>query len=194
MPPIQICPLPAHALLARYAAAGAYTDCYTTEVAGAVSHAAFVEAFYTGALFKVERGLLGLVIGRPSTDAQARQLATGEASSFAAWRVEDRAVDQLLLCAIDGRTRSWLMVAADTSAPGRGTRLYFGSAVVPSVSRSTGKASMGLMFKALLGFHKFYSRALLGAAGARLASVAKAANATEAAEAAKAADHANAER
>lgn len=177
---IQACPLPAHALLARYAAAGAYTDCYVAEVAGAVSHAAFVEAFYTGALFKVERRLLGLFIGKPSTDAQARQLATGEASSFAAWQVEGRAADQLLLRAIDGRTRSWLMVAPATSAPHAATRLYFGSAVVPAVSRATGKASMGWLFKALQGFHKLYSRALLGAARARLMNAAHAAPAANA--------------
>jgi hypothetical protein len=173
VPSIQACALPPHALLARYASAGAYTDCFTTDVAGAVSHAAFVEVFYTGALFKVERLLLGLFIGKPSTDEQARQLAAGDANSFAAWTVEDRSTDQLLLRAIDGRTRSWLMVAPAAAEPGRGTRLYFGSAVVPAVNRSTGRASMGLPFKALLGFHKAYSRALLGSARARLTHVAR---------------------
>jgi hypothetical protein len=159
-------PLPSQSLLTRYANAGAYTDCFTTDIARTVSHADFVEAFYTGRLFKVERFLLRVFISKPSTDLQARQLAAGELNEFAAWRVEARAVDQLLLRAMDGRTRSWLMVSAmpETS----GTRLYFGSAVVPAVNASTGKSSLGFVFKALLGFHNFYSRALLNAAAARL--------------------------
>ena len=166
---IQPYPLPAHALPTKYANSGAYTDCFATDIPRTVSHAEFVEAFYTGGLFKVERFLLRVFIARPSTDLQARQLAAGELDEFAAWRVEARAVDQLLLCAIDGRTRSWLMVSA-AEAPGW-TRLYFGSAVVPKVSAanpSSGKASMGFVFKVLLGFHNFYSRALLSAAAARL--------------------------
>ena len=69
---------------------------------------------------------------------------------------------------MDGRTRSWLMAAAEE--PGQ-TRLYFGSAVAPlakSVNPLTGKSEMGLAFKSLLGFHKRYSRALLSAAARRL--------------------------
>ena len=164
---IETQPLLTQALLTKYANSGAYTDCFVTEIARTVSHAEFVEAFYTVGLFKVERFLLHVFISRPSTDLHARQLAAGELNEFAAWRVEARAVDQLLLCAIDGRTRSWLMVSA-AEVPGR-TRLYFGSAVVPAVNASTGKSSMGFVFKALLGFHQFYSRALLRSAAARLA-------------------------
>jgi hypothetical protein len=166
---LQLCPtsnLTPHALLTKYAIAGAYTDCFATEIARTVSHAAFVEAFYTGRLFKVERFLLRVFIAKPSTDLQARRLAAGELNEFAAWRVEARAVDQLLLRAMDGRTRSWLMVSA-AAKPGH-TRLYFGSAVVSAVNPSSGKSSMGFVFKALLGFHKRYSRALLSAAGANL--------------------------
>ena len=164
---IQSAPLPPHALLTKYANSSTYTDCFVKEIARTVSHAEFVEAFYTGGLFKVERFLLRVFISRPSTDLQARQLAAGELNEFAAWRVEARAVDQLLLRAVDGRTRSWLMVSA-AEVPGR-TRLYFGSAVVSALNPSTGKRSMGFVFKALLGFHKLYSRALLSAAAARLA-------------------------
>lgn len=168
MPSIRPCSLPPQALLARYDGQGAYADCYTTEVAGSVPHAAYVEAFYTSWLFRIERRLLGLFLSRPSTDAEVAQLAAGALGHFAAWRVEDRTADQLLMCDIGGRTRSWLMVSA-AQGPAQGTRLYFGSAVVPVVSRSTGKSSMGVLFKALLGFHKVYSRALLGSARARLA-------------------------
>ena len=169
MPHIQPHPLPTNALLTKYANTGAYTDCFTTDITRPVSHAEFVDAFYTGRLFKLERLLLRVLLSKPSTDLQARQLAAGELNEFAAWTVEAREDDQLLLRAIDGRTRSWLMVSAE-EVPGR-TRLYFGSAVVPlakSVNPSTGTSEMGYVFKALLGCHKLYSRALLSAAARRL--------------------------
>jgi hypothetical protein len=159
-------PLPPDALLTKYANSGAYTDCFATEIARTVSHAEFVEAFYTGGLFKVERFLLRVLISKPSTDLQARQLAAGELNEFAAWRVEARAVDQLLLRAVGGRTRSWLMVSA-ADAPGH-TRLHFGSAVLPTANKSTGEAKFGMLFHALLRFHNWYSRALLRAAAKRL--------------------------
>ena len=162
MPHIRPHPLPTHALLTKYASSGAYTDCFITEINRVVSHAEFVEAFYTGGLFKVEQFLLRVFISKPSTDLQARQRAAGELNEFAAWRVEARAVDQLLLRAVDGRTRSWLMVSASSELGS--TRLYFGSAVVPVRNASTDASSMGFVLKALLGFHKLYSRALLSAA------------------------------
>ncbi len=168
MSPIHRCELPADALLQRHAGAGAYADCYAVDVAGRVSHAAFVEAFYTTWVFKLERLILRLFASRPSTDDEARQLAAGTRDSFAAWSVEGRTADQLLLGDFTGRTKSWLMVAAAEGTASPKTRLYFGSAVVPVRSRRTGQAGLGWMFRALLGFHKLYSRILLGAARARL--------------------------
>lgn len=165
---IRACPLPPEALLTRYSGPAGYADCFTTELQRPVSHAEFVEAFYTGGVFKVERLLLRLLLSMPSTDAQARQLAAGERENFAAWRVEDRATNQLLMCDLGGRTRSWLMVSSTGS--GLATRLYFGSAVVPSERRSGGEQTMGFLFKALLGFHKIYSRVLLSSARSRLAA------------------------
>lgn len=132
-----------------------------------MTQAEYVEAFYTTAVFRLERWLLRWLVSRPSTDRQARDLASGTLDRFAAWRVEGRAADQLLLCDFRERTRSWLM-----SAPwldGRGTRLYFGSAVVPVPDRRSGRSRMGPAFRALLGFHKLYSRVLLRAAARRLA-------------------------
>ena len=170
MPGIRLHPLPVRALLSKYADSGAYTDCFTINITRTVSHAQFVEAFYTGKLFKLERLLLRVFLSKPSTDFQARQLAAGELNEFAAWTVEARAENQLLLRAIDGRTRSWLMMST-TDVPS-GTRLYFGSALVPgrkTGNTSTRRPEMGFVFKALLGFHNFYSRALLSAAARRLA-------------------------
>ena len=168
MASIRPCELPAGALLSRYSGSGAYADCYVAEIARTVSHADFVEAFYTTFVFKLERLILGLLVSRPSTDAQATQLAQGTLGSFAAWSVEDRAPDQLLLSDFTGRTKSWLMVAAPDSAGSPGTRLFFGSAVVPVRNRDTGRTRLGFVFSALVGFHKLYSRILLHAARSRL--------------------------
>jgi len=158
--------MPEHALLARYSANGSYTDCYVTELPGNYSHAEFVAAFYTTWLFKLERAILRWLVRRPSTDWEAQQLARGQRESFAAWKVEARAPNQLLLCDFLGNTRSWLMV--ETRDDGGATRLYFGSAIVPRVDARTGEKRLGTSFRALLGFHRGYSRALLSAARSRL--------------------------
>jgi hypothetical protein len=161
---IGSCALPPGALLLRLREAGAYTDCYGVTVDGQVTHAQFVAAFYTTWVFKLERAILALAVAKPSTDAQALALARGETDAFAVWTVEARAPDQLLLCDYRGRTRSWLM---REPAVGGGTRLYFGSAVVP-VADAHGQRSPGGGFSALLAFHKLYSRVLLRAAVQRL--------------------------
>jgi len=162
------CALPQASLLRRYKDVG-YADCYTTEVAGGVSQAAFVEAFYTTGLFKIERAILKWFARRPATDLDAKQLSVGAVAAFAAWRVEAQSAEQLLLADLTGRTRSWLM--ADSAAATGSTRLYFGSAVVPRQSRAAGPLKMGSAFHALLGFHRLYSRLLLKAASARLMRV-----------------------
>lgn len=165
---VRPCPIPEGALLNRYVRAGAYADCYCTDIAGNVSHARFVEAFYTTPLFKLERLILRLAVSRPSTDAQAAQLARGAADSFAAWSVEARSDNQLLLCDLHGRTRSWLMTAPLEA--GAWTRLYFGSAVVPAHDEESGETHLGPVFSGLLGFHRLYSKVLLRSARLRLQS------------------------
>ena len=162
--------MPDDALLRRYLGAGAYADCYVIEVPRTVSQAEFVEAFYTTAVFKLERLLLAWLAARPSTDAQAGELARGTRDRFAAWSVEARKLDQLLLRDFQGRTRSWFMSAPTPDH--QATRLFFGSAVAPVVSRHSGEAGMGTAFRVLLGFHKVYSRVLLRAAVNRLARAA----------------------
>ena len=164
---IHAAALPANALTNAYRLTGAYCDCYFTDLPRTVSHAAYVEAFYTTTLFKLERWLLRLVVSRPSTDVEARELARGERDVFAAWTVEAHAPDQVLLCDFTGHTRSWLMVAP-AEAPGS-TRLYFGSVVVPQRKARTGASGMPAVHKSLLGFHNLYSRMLLSAAARRLA-------------------------
>jgi hypothetical protein len=70
-----------------------------------VTQARYVEAFYTTPVFRIERRLLAGAMSRPSTDDDARRLATGRADTFSAWRVEARLDDQLLMCDVTGRTR-----------------------------------------------------------------------------------------
>jgi hypothetical protein len=158
-------PLPASSLLQAYAASGAYTDCFVADVPHHVPLADYVVAFYTSPVFRIERLLLHWFLRRPATDAQARELAGGGRDRFSAWHVEGRGPDELLMCDLHGRTRSWFMVAA---AAGGGTRLHFGSAVVPVTDRATGERRLGTVFALLLGFHKLYSRVLLAQARSRL--------------------------
>jgi hypothetical protein len=168
---IECIAVPDTALLARYARSGAYTDCYTCDIPQAVSLADYVEAFYTTPPFMIERQILKWLAGKPSTDLEARELATGSRADFAAWTVEARAADQLLMCDFLDRTRSWLMVSRIGSPESPRSRLYFGSAVVP-VADKAGKHSLG-HYRKLLGFHRLYSRVLLWSARARLSAAAR---------------------
>ena len=157
-------PLPPFALLERYSGGKSYTDCWSADIPGEFSHAEFVAAFYTTWLFRLERVMLRWLVSKPSTDDEVRELAHGARDAFAAWTVEARAPNQLLMCDFLENTRSWLMV--EPRAGGGMTRLYFGSAIVPP----QGRRDIGWRFRALLGFHRRYSRALLRAARARLTS------------------------
>ncbi len=166
MTAVQSADVPKHSFLGRYQDGGAYADCYVVEVPAAVSQQQFVEAFYTSPLFKVERALLKVFAATPASDDEARDLAAGRAAKFSAWRVEAQSASELLLADVTGRTRSWLM-----ATPGEGastTLLHFGSAVVPRTHAGTGRPRMGAPFRALLGFHRLYSRLLLAAASRRV--------------------------
>lgn len=164
MPAVTPAALPPHALLTRYRQAGIFSDCYTTLLPLRLTHEQYVRAFYTTALFRLERRVLACCLGHPSSDAQAAALAAGSDENFAYWRVEARERGQLLLCDLSGRTRSWLMLEEE----GQGSRLYFGSAVVPRPGRHGGTPRFGILFWLLSGFHRGYSRALLYSAGKAL--------------------------
>jgi len=160
--------VPYDCLLAAYSRAGNYVDCYTTEIAAPVTQSEYIKAFYTTPLFKLERFALKLAVAMPSTDDDARMLADGTCDTFAAWRVEKRNENELLLADFKGRTRSWLMSRLVTNESGTRTTLYFGSAVVPVRAAASGSMTLGPAFYGLLGFHKAYSRALLFAARSTL--------------------------
>jgi len=168
MSAIQVGELPHEALLHQYKLAGSYTDCYFMDVQRYVASSEYIEAFYTTPLFKLERVILTLLTAKPSSDLQAKQLALGEITTFSAWCVEQRTENQLLLCDITGRTRSWLMCTPPTGASS--TRLYFGSAVTPKHTSAAGENSFGFLFHALSGFHQLYTRLLMRSALSALSS------------------------
>lgn len=159
--------LPGNALLQRFVDSGEYTDCFMTRIDDDVSFATYVEAFYTTSVFKAERFILRWLVSRPSTDAEARALASNEIAEFAAWKMLERSDDQLLMMDFRGNTCSWFMLERDEG----GSKLYFGSAVIRNRKTSSGRR-MGWTYRALLGFHRLYSRILLRAARNRIMVVA----------------------
>jgi hypothetical protein len=163
-------PVPDDAIISAYRAQGAYTDCFVLNVPGTVTHAQFVEAFYTSPLFKVERAIISAFVSKPSTDEQSAELALGTRDQFAAWTVERRSENQLLLCDYQGRTRSWLMVTPNETSGAASTRLWFGTAVVSSGTTGTGTPRMPLAFRLLGWAHVIYAKALLRSAARRLGS------------------------
>lgn len=170
MPRIVQGPVPDDALLKTYRGGahpelwGAYADCFSASIDRPVSLAEFVTAFYTTPVFRLERLILQFLVGWPSSDEDARQVATGLRDTFAAWRVGERTETQLLMCDRYEGTRSWFRVTPQGSA---GTLLQFGSAVAAR-RRAAGELRMSPTFGILLGFHKLYSRILLRSALRRL--------------------------
>ncbi|TQV77556.1 hypothetical protein FLL45_02000 [Aliikangiella marina] len=158
-------------MLTAYHARGCYTDCFTTVLDAEVSAEDYILAFYTTFIFKIERAILKLFLAKPSSDKQAKLLAKKEIDQFAAWHVEGRTTDQILLCDFQQKTRSWLKVEGIEYDGKRSTRLYFGSAVVPDRKLANGEYTLSLGVKFLLGFHKWYSRILLASAKRRLQKV-----------------------
>ena len=155
---------PQDSVLARVAAdEHVFADAYRCDAGRPVALPALIDAFYRTPLFRVERAFLRLFARVNTTDEQVAQLADGRADRFAVWRVVHRHPKrEIYLRDRSGRTASWL--AVDETGG-----LYFGSAVYPVTSRN-GKRRMGILFWALLGFHRWYSRALLRAASRRLSA------------------------
>jgi hypothetical protein len=171
---VRLCKLPSESLLRECRAQGAYLDCYYLDIERHVSLSEFVVAFYTSGPFRVERTILKLALGKPSTDQEAGQLGRGEVDTFAIWKVEKRTSNQILLKELTGRTKSWLMVlcSESTSAPLL-TRLFFGSAVIPKELAGSNSKGMGAAFHSLFWFHKLYSQVLLASALRKLISPGK---------------------
>lgn len=155
-------PLPDGALLRAYAERGALVDCWAVELPQTLDLTDYLLGFAHSWLFRLERRVLGWA-GRPTTASDVQALAMGSAQDFAFWRVEARVRDQLLMAVQGGRIRSWWMVER---LPQGGTRLLFGSALLPRPGAAPGQG-FGLA-GALVGLHHAYARALLAAAARRL--------------------------
>jgi hypothetical protein len=169
---VQARALPETAFLSAYRDKGAYTDCLTLDVEGSVSLEQYVTAFYTSTAFRPERAILSRLLGMHSSDDDAARLGAGTIDRFAAWTVEQRSADQILLCDYQSRTRSWLMIVPlDREGGGAATRLHFGSAVTQIEEGRAASAFARFMFWALLWFHKLYARFLLEGAGKSLAQL-----------------------
>ena len=136
-------------------------DCFAVTVEGITDLAAFVFAFYTSPVFRIERLILCLLAGAPSTDTEARRLADGVGTTFAIWRVGERTATQLLMCDRYERTRSWFRVVPLND--GR-TLLQFGSAVASKSGSRPATRTSGSAFRLLSKFHVMYSQVLLNAA------------------------------
>jgi hypothetical protein len=133
-------------------------DCFAVIVNRVVSLGEFVFAFYSSPVFRLERVILRLLAGAPSTNAEARGLADGSTVSFAVWRVGARTSTQLLMCDRYERTRSWFRVVPLNDGK---TLLQFGSAVASRSDPSALSGARGSLFGLLLKFHVVYSQFLL---------------------------------
>lgn len=151
---VQPYSLPSDAFLNRYQEQGSYTDCFSVLAQRGINLRELMAAFYTTPLFRSERLILS-VMGIKNSDQQLQDMIDGESDAFAAWAVEQRDKDQILLKDLHGRTCSWLMCKPESPEQ---TRLYFGSAVVVS----------NMQRGWLIGLHRFYSVRLLTAAYKRL--------------------------
>lgn len=136
-------------------------DCFAVTVDRVVSLEEFVFAFYASPVFRIERLILGVLAGAPSTDAQARGLAEGSVTSFAVWRVGERTATQLLMCDRYERTRSLFRVLPLNEGC---TILQFGSAVASRSNPRSATRGRGSLFRLLMKFHVVYSQVLLSAA------------------------------
>jgi hypothetical protein len=136
-------------------------DCFVVVANRVVSLGEFVFAFYTSPVFRLERAILRLLAGAPSTNAEARGLADGSTMSFAVWRVGERTATQLLMCDRYERTRSWFRVVHLNDGK---TLLQFGSAVASRSNFRAVPGARGSLFGLLLKFHVAYSQVLLHAA------------------------------
>lgn len=144
---------------------GTYADCFAVTAQGNVDLAAFVYAFYTSPLFRIEGFILRMLLGASSSKAEARSLANGSCGKFAVWYVGHRTLTQLLMCDRYERTRSWFCVGP---VEGGNTRLLFGSAVAEKRNQKRAVSPPGGAFRFLLRFHILYSQMLLRAARANL--------------------------
>jgi hypothetical protein len=146
-----------------------YHDCFTVKIDRAVDLGEYIEAFYMGSAFRIERWILRVAVQKPSTDTDVRALAAGTATTFSAWRVLQRADAQILLEDFQGRTRSWLAVVPAPQTASDVTILHFGSGIAAARTPKSNTPEMPRSFRWLRGFHLRYSEVLMHQARRQLA-------------------------
>jgi len=176
MPKVIASELPSHALSTSYKEQGAFVDCYYIDITKDISLDKYIQAFYTTAIFKLERSLLSLATFKCTKDDEAIELSLEKSDSYSIWTVEGRQSNQIMLRDFTGNTRSWLMVEKSSGSDsnrdgGISTRLYFGSVVVPKGVTESGQGSFGVLFHLFGKFHQLYSKALINAAYRRLLNI-----------------------
>lgn len=161
-------PLPDDSLLARHRGPECYRDAFRVEVPGDVSLAELITVFFGSGAFLPERTALRL-IGRGAGRAEIAELADGRAKRFAAWELEAREENELLMHDFLDKTCCWLAVSPGGEAPdlagglprpGAGrTYLWFGTGV---------RDFEGPIISRLREAHRWYARWLLAGAARRL--------------------------
>ena len=158
-------PLPPQSLLARIRGPECYRDAFRASVAGEVSLGELVTAFFSSRAFLAERMALHL-IGRGADHADIAALAAGRTERFAAWQMEAREENELLMHDFLDQTCCWLAVSHGAGGPlpeprPGTTDIWFGTAV---------REFEGPIVSRLRGAHRWYARKLLGAAARGLHS------------------------
>jgi hypothetical protein len=138
---------------------GGYSDCYYIDIQQDVSLSDYILTFFSTPIFRMERLLLNLVPSGRSNEQCVLDLAAGTGNKMAGWKTENRDDNQLLLAVGDGPIRTWLMVQGSPSS--KTTRLYFGSAALPTSMTKEGHPKLAIVFRLFAGLHIFYSRLLL---------------------------------
>jgi hypothetical protein len=160
--------IPEDGLLKPYAQRlGCYTDCFLVDVPRRVELFEYVSVFFNTPVFRLERKLLSVLAASPSDYKDVVDLANGASDTLAIWKVEARNETQLIMAVGEGPIRTWLMCQNNDIDSGT-TRLYFGSAVLPTEQSTSEDPKLGRMFHITLGFHKLYSRILLGSTKRKL--------------------------
>lgn len=152
---------PEGALIRRYTTTlGAYSDCFYVDIPAEVTLSDYILAFFSTPIFRMERLILNLLPSGRSNKRCVLDLASGSGKKMASWKTERRDENQLLLAVGNGPIRTWLMVQ-DNQLSKHTTRLYFGSAVLPTRITKDGHPKLAFVFRMFLGLHIFYSRLLL---------------------------------
>lgn len=142
---------------------GCETDCFQADVPGHPDIDRFVHIFFDTWVFRIERRLLALLGEDYATSEDVAALAGRSSDTLAAWTVQDRSADEIILAFKRPRGRTWLQATQLDGSLGS-TRLRFGSALLPNIDSEGQTASISWGLKIGLPLHRLYARLLLAAA------------------------------